>query len=353
MSNFFLRLNQIFTFLTLVCYVNVFISPNDFWLAGFLALLIPFLQFSHLFFIIFWIFLKNYWKSAYSVAILLIGAVFFNATFALSFSSNEKTDFSVLSYNVRVFNLYDHLNQHFKSSQKMIDWAKNSSSEIKCFQEFYQQKDSKIFNTIQQIKEKGTPNVFFQKTVANYIGGEFGLAIFSKFPIINKGEIVFTNKSFNNAIFADLLVGKDTIRVYNVHLQSMSIDEKSVAHTDSLQKNIWNLSRRLKKGFIARALQIDKITEHIKNCPYRIIFCSDLNDLPYSYTYFSLKKLLKNAFEESANGFEFSYNGKLFFLRIDNQFFSEGLQALHYETQKEMHESDHFPIKVDFSLEMP
>jgi endonuclease/exonuclease/phosphatase family metal-dependent hydrolase len=49
-----------------------------------------------------------------------------------------------------------------------------------------------------------------------------GQAIFSKFPIIDQGNIVFPNSN-NNVIYADIKKGKDIIRVYNMHLQSIKI----------------------------------------------------------------------------------------------------------------------------------
>lgn len=51
---------------------------------------------------------------------------------------------------------------------------------------------------------------------------ETGQAIFSKYKIINQGTIAFP-ESDNLVIFADVKKGKDTLRVYNIHLQSVKI----------------------------------------------------------------------------------------------------------------------------------
>jgi endonuclease/exonuclease/phosphatase family metal-dependent hydrolase len=79
--------------------------------------------------------------------------------------------------------------------------------------------------------------------------------------------------------------------------------------------------------------------------------CGDLNDVPYSYTYFHLKKYLDNAFEKAGNGFEISLNSPIFYVRIDNQFFSPSIEIFNYQTYQNIEYSDHFPIKVLYGLE--
>jgi endonuclease/exonuclease/phosphatase family metal-dependent hydrolase len=64
-----------------------------------------------------------------------------------------------------------------------------------------------------------------------------------------------------------------------------------------------------------------------------------------------MKSLLNNAFEEAGNGFGFTYNGKLFFLRIDNQFVDEGLTVTDFRTHRNIPFSDHFPISATYSLD--
>lgn len=285
----------------------------------------------------------------YSAITLIIGYRFIFSTVAVNFDVGDQHDLSVLTYNTRVFNVYDHLNEEYQSSKKMIDWAVNDESDIKCFQEYYNKNSSEIFNTTKLLQRKGTYYAYAQPNLVSH-KQEFGLAIFSKHPIINKGRIKFKEKSKNDAIFADILFKKDTIRVINIHLQSMSIGEGVFDSTQTWQTNVKNLGRKLKRGFIARAQQLDAIEAYIEKCPYPIILCGDLNDPPYSYTYFKLQCMLSSTFEDAANGFGFSYNGKLFFLRIDNQFYSPELQATDCFTLRDIDYSDHFPVKAYYKI---
>jgi endonuclease/exonuclease/phosphatase family metal-dependent hydrolase len=127
----------------------------------------------------------------------------------------------------------------------------------------------------------------------------------------------------------------------------MKINEDYI-EIDRAGEQFFNVADKLKYGFISRAKQVQSLTAHMAACPYKHIICGDINDIPYSYTYFTLRSKLKNAFEEAANGFGFSYNGKLFFLRIDNQFYSEGLETKSYATHREINYSDNFPVRASY-----
>ncbi|MCU9611736.1 hypothetical protein OEK97_27910, partial [Escherichia coli] len=78
---------------------------------------------------------------------------------------------------------------------------------------------------------------FVSVTLTNGIGAEFGLAIFSRFPIVRRGTITFGKISQNHAMWADVVrpaarTGRgrsDTIRVFNLHLQSMSMADADIA----------------------------------------------------------------------------------------------------------------------------
>ncbi len=330
----------------MLAYISVLLSPASFWMAGFLSLSVPVLIILNLILLVFYLFRNRVFFVLHFLA-LVIGYKFFLISFSNNKSESETADFSVLSYNVRVFNVYSNLNNNYESCRQMIDWLRNDTADIKCLQEFYYDKTSPIFNTAQKLKNYGQYQYYGKPSVTNRIGAEFGLAIFSKFPIINRGEVLLAEHPDQYAIFADVLINNDTLRVYNVHLQSMKIDEDYL-EIDRAGEQFFTVADKLKSGFIGRAKQVQSLVEHINASPYEHIICGDINDIPYSYTYFTLRDNLKNAFEEAANGFGFSYNGKLFFLRIDNQFYSEGLETKTFTTHREIDYSDHFPIRAGY-----
>ncbi len=336
---------------SLIIFASVFISPQSFWPAGLVTLLIPVTLIFHLIAFIY-LAVKRSRMMVYSLSILGLGLLFLNRTVALHGPTDEDGELSLLSYNVRVFNVYSHLNEDFESSKKTINWVLSRNEDILCLQEFYYEPGSETFNTLQVIA-KQHPYFYFHSKVTNQAGAQFGMAIFSKFPIINQGTLAVTENSMNDILYADLKVNSDTLRVYNMHLESMSIDENQLTGSsgENFSRNLGELLSQLRRGFTLRSEQIDQLINHLKSSPYPVILAGDLNDMPYSYSYQKLKRHLFSSFENAGRGFGFTFNGKLFFLRIDNQFFSEGLHIHRFETHQEIRHTDHHPISAVYSVE--
>jgi endonuclease/exonuclease/phosphatase family metal-dependent hydrolase len=344
---------------TLLVYFFAHTSPADFWPAGFLTLSLPVMLVVHVVFIIYWLW-RSPWKSLLSLAVLLMGLPYLQRTFALppfGKQAGSGTNFKVLSYNVRMLNTYhERLGVDPATSTKMLDWVIDSDADIKCVQELYNSDTSQVYNSMRQLRRRqrfrqyATPSPDLYEHRQGYVGA----VIFSRFPIVHYEKLVFDNSGINKGVFADIAVGKDTIRVFNVHLHSMSIRVEKVLGEKRLvsaQADLTDIFKRLKKGFISRANQVEMLEKWIAASPYKVIVCSDLNDMPYSYTYTRLRKQLNNAFEEAGSGFGFTYNDRLFFLRIDNQFSDPSLSVRHFTTHRDVAYSDHFPISAIYSIE--
>ncbi|MCH8319046.1 MAG: endonuclease/exonuclease/phosphatase family protein, partial [Bacteroidetes bacterium] len=320
----FFRINIIVAFFAVIAYLSSYVPPDIFWLSAIFALSIPVMLLLNLFFIIYW-FLKKSFRSILSITVLLLGIKFIKSTFIPGFdldNQNFSLGLVVVSYNVRVFNTYAHLrDKNNDSSAKMIDWLADINSDIMCLQEFFYDKKSDIFNSIDKISEKRKGRYYFSIALTNS-NAQFGIITFSKFPIINKGDLDFGNNTLNQATYIDVIINKsaDTIRIYNIHLQSLLIKGKDIFEYAEERNDILSKSKNLLHLFktvsILRSRQLDILIRHINNSPYAVVVCGDLNDTPYSYTYQTLNKTLNNAFEKAGNGFGFTYNSKFPFLRI-------------------------------------
>jgi endonuclease/exonuclease/phosphatase family metal-dependent hydrolase len=277
------------------------------------------------------------------------------ALFQITFFNNTAKGIKILSYNTQVFKVYAHLGkkENWKSTKSMTQWIVDKDFDIMCFQEFYYEPSNPTFNTIKKLKAKNKYYHYFYKTLSNRVNGQFGMAVFSKYKIINYGKVAFDKKSNNQIIYVDLEIKGDTLRVYNGHLVSNNIEDQEVPDTEVDAQNkakLKSLIKDLKGGFAKRGDQVDALMKSVKACPYKIIFCGDLNDLPYSYTYTSIKSELNNAFEKKGNGFGISHNGKIPFLRIDNIFVSDEITVNSFTTHKSVKYSDHFPISSTISI---
>ncbi len=347
------RLTILLAIVSLLVFQAVHISPEDQWYMGFLALTIPFFLICNAFFLYYWVRKRKFMRAIVPIMVFIFG--WSQVSRGISFDSNEQLSeenksLRVLSGNVRVFNVYDHLRKEDpQSSEKLIQWLENSNNEVLCLQEYYDEPGNPTYHTSKRFKRK-FPHQKISATVQNRIGAKFGVAIFSKYKILNSDRVKFAEKSRNQAIYADLLWGKDTVRVYNIHLESMHISDEKIDR-DELKKRGKDTYRRLRKGFATRARQIDKIQESIVNCKHPVIVCGDLNDLPYSYTYETLRTNLSNSFEDKGFGIGTTYNGNIPFLRIDNQFYSEQFSISSFNVHSDIDYSDHYPISATYTLE--
>ncbi len=196
-----------------------------------------------------------------------------------------------------------------------------------------------------------TPYRHIDYTVSNR-RRNYGIATFSRYPIINKGSVPLEDR-LSICIYSDILMDKDTFRVYNCHLQSIHLNDKHYQFMDSLKlrydnqqmADIKDISFRLRDAFIKRAAQADIIAAHISSCPHPVIICGDFNDTPVSYTYRTIRDGLQDAFSESGWGLGRTYNGKFPSFRIDYILHSGSMEALFF-TREKVKLSDHFPIIV-------
>ncbi|MEQ9442407.1 MAG: endonuclease/exonuclease/phosphatase family protein [Cyclobacteriaceae bacterium] len=332
-----------------MAYLSPHISPADAWLAGFLSLTIPGLLLLHAFLLAYYIVQRRKWY-LYSLISLALGYQYLMVSFSVSNPPpSAEGAFTILSYNVRVFNTYAYLHTENEPGKAMIEWLSEQDADIKCLQEYYNDDQSALFNSTRRLSSQGDYQAYIRPTLVNRIGAEFGLAIFSRYPITERGVVALPD-STPYAMYADIETEQGVVRIYNVHLQSMSIDENDLSDFERARNNYATIFHKLKSGFISRAGQIDHLLTHIESSPYPVAVCGDFNDIPYSYTYFTLRHQLRNAFERAGNGLGFSYNGKLFFLRIDNQFFSENLKVHQYQTLRNITYSDHFPVKTQYTF---
>jgi endonuclease/exonuclease/phosphatase family metal-dependent hydrolase len=359
-TKFSLRVYSLVFLWVLAAIISLQVPPEFFWPTAFIALTLPGGLILNLVFLVIWA-LRKSWKTFLPLALMVFTWEYHTRGVALNFPQVTAApaatpgQIRVLSYNVRIFNTYAHLqDKNQTSSKEMIRWVAQHPADVFCLQEFYNERDSPVFNSISKIGRNHGRHIFVSRTLVNHIGAEFGMAIFSRYPLIHKGTIQFGKLTQNHAMFADLKIHRDTIRVYNFHLQSMSIEEQEIVDTysdqDNLKKKGTNLLRRFKRGFVKRGDQVTLLLDHVKTSPYPVILCGDLNDLPYSYTYQSLSQDFKNAFQEKGLGFGATYNGRIPFVRIDNQFCSPSLEVVNFTLHNTVRYSDHFPITATYQL---
>ncbi|MCG6187493.1 endonuclease/exonuclease/phosphatase family protein [Maribellus maritimus] len=328
----------------LVSYLSIYIPPDKWWIPSFFGLAYPFILTANIFFIILWLLIKPKYMLVSLVAIL-IGWGFVSRYVQLKGKNIKKGDVKVLSYNVQYFN--GEGGSQKKTADKIVDFLKEQNADIICLQEARLRKNS-IFNLPNTVAKLGTINHYqFARSSTTY-----GSVTMTRFPIINMGEIRFENTT-NMSIYTDVLIGEDTVRIFNVHLQSYQIDPNRYTVIDSPdfteEENIREMREiglKFKTAFQLRAAQVREIRKHIDASPYHVLVCGDFNDTPASFSYQKLRGKLKDAFVISGKGIGRTYVGKLPSFRIDNIFYSTGFQSFNFKTY-DFRLSDHLPVSCE------
>ncbi|MBB6463424.1 endonuclease/exonuclease/phosphatase family protein [Flammeovirga kamogawensis] len=294
------------------------------------------------------------------VLIYIVGVIsILSATLQYSITSKTQKSFSIMSYNVSVFNVYAYLNHDYLESRNLMNWIKQDSTDIYCFQEYYncdtlmvKENPDKLFTINKKLGTQQGYQVYAPPFLTNHIGATFGLAIFSKFPIIHAEKIDFKHlggSTTNGLLIADLKIpNQDTLRIINCHLQSIILDNGEPIKNSFIEKCIASI-QKIHNGAIIRSKQIDLLTTVIKKSPHPVIVCGDFNESSYGYAYNQLQKLLSNGFESKGTGFGFTLTTLPF--RIDQLFFDdERLNIESFETNYSQTYSDHYPISARLSF---
>ncbi|MEX1192312.1 MAG: endonuclease/exonuclease/phosphatase family protein [Brumimicrobium sp.] len=334
-------------------YLSPFISPEDFWWIQLFGLAYPIMFFSAAILTIVFLYFNR--KISFLLGIILLLGIPIHLRF-FSFSSNQEpissdsNTVSVMSYNVRLFDMYKWVNNDSSTSKKgFINAFKKAQPDVLCLQE-YVEDNRKLANiTKNDIMEAGGFKYMTQKVTVQTKFVNFGLAVYSKYPIINEGVIKSTNNDMS-CLFIDILKKKDTIRFYNTHLQSIRLqqdeysifDEKSPTSKSKLKK-IYGLIGKLKNAYKPRLKQVSGILKHAEKCHYPMVFCGDFNDPPISYIYGLFNEKYHDAFRAASYGIGKTYAGKIPAGRIDYIFYNEKLNALNFERQNDIF-SDHYAI---------
>jgi endonuclease/exonuclease/phosphatase family metal-dependent hydrolase len=340
--NIFFAVNILFAVALLATYLVQEVNPSTFWIPSVLGLVYPYLLIANVLFVGFWLIFKQ--KYMLLSVVCILAGMHINTSYFQLFGrrTSENVGIKVLSYNVQ--NFYSYLGKK-KNRGAIIDYIAAQKADIICLQETKLQKEGDLNPLKLKMMFPGIKHcqLAHQSKWA-------GPVTFSSYPIVSMGEIRFEDTK-NMVIFSNLKIGKDTVRVYNCHLQSYGINTSAYSVIDTLGfepeklKEMRKIGSKLKWGNIYRSKQVMKLNDHIKKCPYPVIVCGDFNDTPISFTYGKMSSQLKDSFVGSGRGVSNTYRGKLPQNRIDYIFHSNVFKAYNYKRHSVGY-SDHYPIST-------
>ena len=354
LMNIILLLNILAVALLFSAYAAYYVDPRDSWIFAFSGLLYPWILILNLSFMFFWLIL---WKkyALLSFITILIGWNQLDAMIAMNYETaviQPGHTYSLITYNVHRFLGESEIKRDVRA--EITEYMSGERPDVLCLQEFY-------------IHEADTSPVIRKMThawdlpyhyIKNYYknpkwSGINGLATFSRFPILGHGTLEHPpSKRF--AIYTDIIMENDTLRLFNVHLASLRLGQQDVNFYYQLKKNetenvnlkkgLFSILRKLKTAFQLRAVQTDIFIRTIENSPYPVLVCGDINDSPFSYTYHRLTQKLTDSYKEAGKGFFGStYDGVLPNYRIDYILYDKHFKVFTYK-KSQITFSDHYPI---------
>lgn len=340
-------------FALLICYLTKWISPSVNIIPSFFALGYPVILAVNILFALFWLILLRK-VFIYSTIAIALGWSFIGALFSFNFGNDSDTTkvncIDVTSYNVHLFSLPTWLKTEPQFNE-ITTFLNEQNADIISLQEFSTDKTGEFTERklLKALKKYKYHHIHYTtKNSRNY-----GLAMFSKHRIIGTGIIHFPNSS-NGCIYTDIKIATDTVRVYNIHLQSVRFDKKENSFLDNISESDDNqkiegiklVATRLQKAFIKRATQAQEIKEHINSSKYKTIVCGDFNATPSSYTYNHLKQNMIDSFIEAGKGTGATFEKGFPWLRIDYILTDKSFQIESHNNLSNINSSDHFPISA-------
>ncbi len=362
---------NILALIVLLCScMATYIEPTKYWQLTFIGFAFPVVLVVNVFFLLLWILKRDAFGLISLVAIVLTWK-FIHSTFAVNFNEAYKeAGIKVMTWNVKNFDLYN-WNKNAETREQMLALIKKEKADVLCLQEFYT--NNQLFHNLEYLRDslgfryvyffpsvdlKKLPKSKLQQTLwkKGELHQQWGVATFSKFPIVDTGKIDFKNSFANDCIYTDIDFKGNTARVYNVHFESIHLGRDDYAALDSLEENqttgwtpLKNIMRKMRRAYSKRSQQANAVAESMDGFSGQKILCGDFNDVPVSYTYTTAKGNLQDAFVETSKGFGATFANKFSIFRIDYTLFDSRIKINSYKTiRKEL--SDHYPVVATFSL---
>lgn len=324
----------------IVCLIPVL--PVTFWPANLVALLFPLLFVMLLLVLLLFLIMRSKWWVAV-LLLLLAGVGQLQVMFALHPGSTEndsnKPGLSVLYWNVA---RWDERNREKRGGQSyrdsMLAFVARQNADVLCFHEFFECLDPKYYpENVSVIRKLGYSHYYFRPIVSLFDSTFlYGMAIFSKHPILDTGFVPFPKSVHSEGVaYADIRVNEKRIRLVSSHLESTRISKRSLltGYDDLYRK---------------RLLQAEQLRTVLSTSPHPVILCANLSDPPNSLTYHYVRQDFDDAFLNMGWGLGRTYRFISPTLRIDYLLHDKRLKTISFDRSPVAY-TEHYPLSASFS----
>lgn len=342
----------------LLSYLAGYVDPRKMWIIAFFGLAYPPLLLVCSIMALYWLLRKSFY-ALLSVLTIALGynVLANNIGMRLPADSDNtvgKNTLTLMTYNVHNFKMYGSPNT-IATKHDFLELIKDQNPDIIGMQEFYTKRRGQ-YAMIDSLKKIMNSTEYYYEPFDAVPDESTGMAIFSKYKIIDHGWVKFNTGTGNQCIYVDVDKNGVKFRMYSVHLQSIHFEPEDYKYLGNVSKKgetnmtaTKRLGSKLKNAFLKRAEQVFIVKEHAKNCPYPYTISGDFNDTPASFAVTQMSNGLKNAFREKGVGLGRTYNGDFPNYQIDFVMASPQIKVNDYRIiEKKL--SDHYPLKTELVL---
>lgn len=236
-------------------------------------------------------------------------------------------------------------------TNEVLQYLVSQDADVICLQEVDVYKNDE-FLTLPEVKRtlsKKYPYSYIDFSIYNK-RHQFGTMVWAKYPLINKQSIHYESRG-NLSNRCDMVVGTDTFRLINNHLESYNFTHDDIAEAESKRdyKGLLSSLKRLKAKW-DRAIPLRKnqariVRKEIEASPYPVIVVGDFNSPAMSFAYRHISEGLHDAWNETHYFWQWgaTCEKKGFGVRIDYILCSDPLKPVS-STVPSAPGSDHKPV---------
>lgn len=349
-------INVIVSLLFLVACLSPYVNPARWWLNGFTGLIVPYLLLVLIFYVIFWLLAKPrmVWIPLLTLALGWQQIIVLFAWHPGAGFSKRRHDniLRIIDWNVQSFNGLSRIpDVKRRIPNEMAASIQKLQPDVICLQEFNNAKHADNISLLSKTYRYHYFSKDYQRTNDHY---ESGCIIFSKFPIIDSGKINYPVAE--SLIYADIVKGEDTLRIYTTHLQSFKFKKADYTNLEKIRDQddetlaaSKSILRKMKLAFSRRGIQANIVSEEMKKSPYPSVICGDFNDVPNSYAYFHIKGDKQDVFLKKGFGIGRTFIALAPTLRIDYILADKRFEVQQFDMIDE-DLSDHIMLVTDLLL---
>lgn len=337
----FLVLQMIATVFTIVALFGGNVSPVGNSARAMLVYILPILIFLNILLLVYWIIRRKWLFALVPIITIACCIPYIGTIYQFRFGNGEKTQggLKIATYNVAMFNR----ETSGFMAQDILAEMRRQKVDILCLQEYNEISGDK--------KNSNSYKEYFPYMAV----GREDMVIYSRYPIMGKKTILFEDTN-NSAMWADIDVKGNDIRVFNVHLQTTGINGtlhqaaklSSQHHDVTTNKLLDAIYGNYTWGLMFRSGQAITVANEKRESQLPVILCGDFNDVPYSFVYNTMLGDMVDGFKECGKGWMYTFRGKKA-VRIDYIFHDAALKGVEYY-KSELTYSDHYPVFMKIRL---